>query len=69
MAVCGGAFPPLSGLNYEFGDLLDLSLTVMSWVVKHALTVPGTLARLRQGAAPTVPRTPVAWQRREREQE
>lgn len=42
---------------------LSLDHCVMSWVVKQPLTIPGTLARLRWGAAPTVPSIPVAWLR------
>jgi len=35
----------------------------MSLAVKRPLAVPGTLARLRWGAALTVPGAPVAWPR------
>jgi len=41
----------------------SLSLCAMSLVVKHLFTIPGTLARLRWGAALTIPGTPVAWSR------
>jgi len=62
--VCCAFPPPLSWTapqSQEFSS--GLGLCVMSLAVKCPLTVPGTFAWLRWGAALTVPGAPVAWPR------
>ena len=59
-------FPPLQADLRTQEGLVGLSISVMSQAVKCPLTVPGTLTWLRQGVMRTVSRTPMAWQKQQK---